>query len=140
MLLFVKTPLQPPEADAVANHAVNAVFTCAWVRHGLIVVFTGQVSTTGGAAVTVKVAVQVVVNGAQVLVYVKVTVVEPPQMDGAPWLLFVSAPLHPPLAVAVASHAAKAAFTWACVWHAAVVVFIGQVSTTVAGAVTVNVA
>ena len=71
-----------------------------------MVVFTGQASTTVGDAGTVKVAWQVVVNGAQVLVYVNVTVVEPPQFDGAPVLLFVSTPLHPPLALAVASHAA----------------------------------
>ena len=64
---------------------------------------------------TVKVARQVVINGAQVLVYVKVTVVEPPQLDGAPVLLFVSTPLHPPLADTVASHAAKAVFIVACV-------------------------
>ena len=46
------------------------------------------------------------VNGAQVLVYVKVTVVAPPQLDGAPVLLLVKTPLHPPLAEAVANHAA----------------------------------
>jgi hypothetical protein len=47
-------------------------------------------------------------------VYVNVTVVEPPQADGAPVLLFVIPLLQPPLADAVASHAAKAAFIDAC--------------------------
>lgn len=77
--------------------------------------FVGQVSTTVGAADTVNVAWQVVVNGAHVLVYVNVTVVEPPQADGAPELLLVNTPLQPPLAVAVANHVAKALFTAACV-------------------------
>jgi hypothetical protein len=71
---------------------------------------------------------------------VKVTVVEPPQADGAPVLLLVKTPLQPPLAEAVASQVAKAEFTAACVWQAATVVLIGQVSTTVGGAATVNVA
>jgi hypothetical protein len=70
---------------------------------------------------------------------VKVTVVEPPQALGAPVLLFVKTPLQPPLAEAVASQVAKAVFTAACVWQAAVVVFTGQVSTTVGAAGTVNV-
>jgi hypothetical protein len=71
---------------------------------------------------------------------VKVTVVLPPQADGAPVLLFVKTPLQPPLAVAVASHVAKAALTAACVWHAAAVVLVGQVSTTGGAAGTVKVA
>ena len=69
-----------------------------------------------------------------------VTVVEPPQALGAPVLLFVKTPLQPPEALAVASHVAKAASTAPCVWQAAVVVFTGQVSTTVGAAATVNVA
>ncbi len=99
----------------------------------------GQVSCGGGAVVTVKVAWQVVINGAQLLVYVNVTVVEPPQKEGAPVLLFVKAPLQPPLAVAVANQVAKAVFTATCVWQAATVVLVGQVSTTGGGAVTVKV-
>ena len=67
MLLFVKTPLQPPLAVAVANQVAKAVFTAACVWQAVVVVFTGQVSTTGEEA-TVKVAWQVVVNGAQLLV------------------------------------------------------------------------
>jgi hypothetical protein len=81
----------------------------------LTVTAAGHVITTVGGAATVNVAVQVVVNGAQLLVYVNVTVVEPPQAGGAPVLLFVSTPLQPPLADAVASHVAKAVFTAACV-------------------------
>jgi hypothetical protein len=71
---------------------------------------------------------------------VKVTVVEPPQADGAPVLLLVKTPLQPPLALAVASQVLKAAFTAAWVWQAVVVVFIGQVSVTVGAAATVKVA
>jgi hypothetical protein len=56
--------------------------------------------------------------------------VEPPQALGAPVLLFVRTPLQPPLALAVASQVAKAVFTAACVWQAAVVVLVGQVRTT----------
>ena len=65
----------------------------------------GQVNDITGGAVTVNVAEHVVVNGSQVLVYVNVTVVEPPQEDGAPVLSFVMTPLQPPLADAVANHA-----------------------------------
>jgi hypothetical protein len=73
-------------------------------------------------------------------VYVKVTVVEPPQALGAPVLLLVKTPLQPPLALAVASHVAKAVFIAACVWQAAAVVLVGQVSTTVGAAATVKIA
>jgi hypothetical protein len=68
VLLFVKTPLQPPLALAVASQAVKAEFTAACIWQAAAVVFVGQVSTTGGATDTVKVAWQVVVSGAQVLV------------------------------------------------------------------------
>jgi hypothetical protein len=63
----------------------------------------------------VKVAEQVVVAGAQLLVYVNVTVADPPQLDGAAPALLLRAPLHPPLEVAVASQAVNSAFTWAWV-------------------------
>ena len=106
-----------------------------------MVVFTGQVITTAVGAGTVNVAWQVVVNGAQLLVYVKLTVVEPPvQALGAPVLLFVNTPLHPPLPDAVTNHALKALFTCACDKQAAVVLFTGQVIDTVGGPGTVNVA
>ncbi len=65
---------------------------------------------------------------------------EPPQADGAPVLLLVKTPLHPPLAVALASHAANWAFTADCVWQAATVVLTGQLNTTGGGAATVKVA
>jgi hypothetical protein len=67
-------------------------------------------------------------------------VVEPPQALGAPVLLFVKTPLQPPLALAVASQVEKAVLTAACVWQAANVVLVGQVSTTVGAAGTVKVA
>ena len=140
MLLFVKAPLQPPLPLAVASQVAKAVFTAACVWQTTVVVFTGQVSATVGGAVTVKVAWQVVVVGAQELVYVNVTVVEPPQAEGGPVLLLVRPPLQPPVPLAVASQVAKAEFTAACVWHAAVVVFTGQVSTTVGAGGTVKVA
>ena len=55
-------------------------------------------------------------------------------------MLLVKTPLQPPLALAVASQVANAALPAACVWQAAVVVLVGQVSTTVGGAATVKVA
>ncbi len=91
--------------------------------------------TSGG---TVNVAWHVVVAAVQLFVAVNVTVVVPPQASGAPVLLFVS--VAHPLTDAVANQAAKAEFICACVWQLAVVVFTGQVSTTVDGAGTVNVA
>ena len=154
VLLLVKTPLQPPVPLAEANHVEKAVLIAAWDWQAAAVVFVGQISTTGGAAVTVKVAWQVVPLeigetgapfcpvglGAQLFVYVKVTVVEPPQAEGAPVLLFVNTPLQPPLAEAVANQVEKAVLIAAWDWHAAAVVFVGQVSTTGGAAVTVKVA
>ena len=60
--------MHPPLADAVANHALKAVFTCASVKQAAVLVFTGQVNDTVGGAGTVNVAWQVVVKGAQLLV------------------------------------------------------------------------
>jgi len=99
--------LHPPDADAVANHALKAVFTCACVKQAAVEVFTGQVNDTTGGPVTVKVAEQVAVNGSQLLVYVNVTVVEPPQEDGAPVLSLVMTTLQPPVDDAVANQAAN---------------------------------
>ena len=67
MLLFVRTPLHPPLALAVASHAANCVFTAACVWQEATVVFTGQVKTAADGAVTVNVAEQVA-TGAQLLV------------------------------------------------------------------------
>ena len=78
--------------------------------------------------------------GAQLFVYVKVTVVEPPQAEGAPTLLLVKTPLQPPLADAVANQVEKAVLIAACDWQAAAVVFVGQVRLTVGAAGTVKVA
>jgi hypothetical protein len=66
-------------------------------------VLTAQVSTTGGAGVTVKLAAQVLVS--HVLVTVNVTVLVPPaQTRGAGPPLFPTAPrLQPPLADTVPS-------------------------------------
>ena len=99
----------------------------------------GQVIEGGVAAVTVNEAEQVVVAGAHEEVYVNVTTLVPPQAAGpAVPPLWLRAPLHPPLEVAVASHATKAASTWACVWLAAIVVLAGHTSDTGGGAVTVK--
>ena len=68
VLLLVSTPLQPPDADAVASQVAKAVFTAACVWQAATEVFIGQLSTTMGTGGTVKVAWQVVVSGAQVLV------------------------------------------------------------------------
>ena len=80
-----------------------------------MVVLAGQVKRTAGGLLTVKEAVQVVLVGAQLLVHVKVTVTVPPQLDGAAPALLITAPLHPPLPLAVASHAANSLFTAAWV-------------------------
>ena len=67
-MLFVNTPLQPPLALAVPSQVVKAEFTAICVWQAEVVVFAGHVSTTGAGAATVKVAMQVVIRGAQVLV------------------------------------------------------------------------
>jgi hypothetical protein len=68
---------------------------------------------------------------------VKVTVVDPPEADGAPVLLLVSTPLHPPLAVAVANQVLNWVLMADCVCPAPMVVFVGQFSTTGGGTVKV---
>jgi hypothetical protein len=93
------------------------------------VTLTAQVSITGGAMITVNEAVHV--TGLwQELVTVKVTVVEPPVLGGAPVLLFESVALHPPVKFAVASQVANFASIAACDCPGASVTFTGQVSTT----------
>ncbi len=64
-----------------------------------------QVRVTGVAAVTVNVALQVLVTS-HVEVTVQVTVFDPPQAEGAPVELLVIWALQPPVKEAVASHAA----------------------------------
>jgi hypothetical protein len=56
----------------------------------------GHVNTTAGAAVTVKVALQLT-GDSQELVTVNVAVAIPPQADGAPLFIFEIEALHPPL-------------------------------------------
>ena len=64
----------------------------------------GQVNTTGGAVVTVKLATHVrVVSQSEVTV--NVTDVVPPQANGAPVLLFVKTGLHPPVSETVLNQA-----------------------------------
>jgi hypothetical protein len=61
--------LHPPLADAVANHALKALLTCACVKQAdVLKLFGGHVNDITGGAGTVNVAWQVVVNGAHVLV------------------------------------------------------------------------
>jgi hypothetical protein len=67
VLLFVNTPLHPPLADAVANHELKALFTCACVKQAAVVVVTGQVNDTTGGTGTVNVAEQVDVLGSDVV-------------------------------------------------------------------------
>ena len=75
------------------------------VLHPTMLRVLAQVTITGGVSVaTVKVDVHVIVCGGQVLVYVNVTVLDPPHLDGAPVLLFVIVPLHPPPAFTDLSH------------------------------------
>ena len=71
----------------------------------MIVVLDGAVNTIAGAAVTVKVALAVVLV-AQELVTVQTTVADPPHEDGAAVELLVIVGLQPPLLVAAANHAA----------------------------------
>jgi hypothetical protein len=137
-LLLVSTPLQPPLPATVANHVANLALMAACVWPKASVWFVGQVSDTVGAAATVKVACPLL-PGPQPLVTVKVTVVEPPQAEGAPVLLLVRTALQPPVKLAVASQFAKAVLTAAWVWQAGVVMFTGIVRDAPWGTVQVNV-
>ena len=68
-----------------------------------------------GAELTENVRVHSVINGAQLLVYVHVTMVLPPHADGATVALLLSIPSHPPLAVAVSNHKVNAVSMAPCV-------------------------
>jgi len=68
VLLLVKTPRQGLTTETVANQAAYFALMAAWDWHGPSVASIGQISTTPSGASTVKVAIQVVVNGAQLLV------------------------------------------------------------------------
>jgi hypothetical protein len=97
---------------------------------------------TVGAVSTVKVFVQEVVTGSQLLVYVHVTVVNPPNAEGATGVAgtVVNIPSHPPLAVVVRSHAANEASMTAWVCPAGSVLSDAQVNTTAGAVGTVKVA
>jgi hypothetical protein len=77
---------------------------------------------------------------------VKVIVVVPPQADGAPLfglselLLFDNTGLHPPLTLALANHAVKAASIASWVWQDGSVVLVGGVKVNTGAGVTVKVA
>jgi hypothetical protein len=138
-LLLEMAALQPPLKVAVASQVVNFALMAAWVWQEASVTLLGQVRVTAGAVVTVNVAVHVL-GPSQELVTVNVTVAEPPQADGAAPALLEMAALQPPLKVAVANHAANLESMAACVWQAASVTLVGQVSVTAGAVVTVNVA
>ena len=76
---------------------------CDW--QAASVLSDAQVNTTAGAAVTVKVFVQVTVVS-QSLARVHVTVDDPPHAGGGPVLLLVSTQLHEQVEVAEASQVA----------------------------------
>jgi hypothetical protein len=104
LLVTVPRP-HPPDACAVASHAVYAAATCSCVLQDGMVVLLAHVSVTAGAAVTVNVALQVL-TASQELVTLNVTVLLPPHAAGAdpPLLVTVPSP-HPPDACAVNNHA-----------------------------------
>jgi hypothetical protein len=60
----VSTPLHPPLAVVVNSHAAKEELIAAWDWQAASVLSLAQVNVTAGAAVTVKVFVQVVVYGA----------------------------------------------------------------------------
>jgi len=60
--------LHPPLPLAVPSHVAYSASTATCVWHAATVKSEAQVNTTAGAAVTVNVALQVVVIGAQLLV------------------------------------------------------------------------
>ena len=81
--------------------------------HAGTVTLVPQLKTTVGAAVTVNVLVQDCVCPQLPTVYVHVTSLVAPQAEGGLVVdaLFVSTPLHPPLAVVDAKNVVHAAFT-----------------------------
>lgn len=132
----VSVGLQPPEKLTLFFQLVNNVSTAPCVLQDATVVSDGQVRVRLLGAVTVKVAVQVLL-ASHVLVTVKVTVLVPPQAAGAPVLLLVKTALQPPDLVAVLSQVVNLESMADWVWQAASVWFVGQVSTTEVGVGTV---
>ncbi len=78
----------------------------------------GAVVTSAGTGVTVKIALQVTKPQPVVEVDVNITVFEPPQISGAPVLLFESTPF---VALAVLNHNKKAVLISACDVQAVIV-------------------
>jgi hypothetical protein len=136
--LLEMAALQPPVNVAVVSQVANLESMAAWVWQAASVTLAAHVKATGELW-TVNVA-EHVLGDSQELVTVNVTVVVPPQADGAPELLLEMAALQPPENVTVASHAANLESMAACVWQAASVTLAGQVKVTAGAAVTVNVA
>jgi hypothetical protein len=97
----IVTVADPQLSDAVGGTIVGIGAVQSMSTLAGVVVNTGGVLSAG----TVNVALQVL-GASQELVTVNVTVLEPPHLLGAPVLLLVTDPRpHPPVAVAVASHA-----------------------------------
>jgi hypothetical protein len=138
VLLLLSTPLHPPVKVAEASQLLYNVFTAAWVRQVPTVRFVAQLIDTAVTAGTVKVAVQVF-TPSQVLVTVHITVFDPPQASGAPVLLLVSTPLHPPVKVVDASQLLYRVFTADWVRQEPTVMLVAQLMVTAGALVTVKV-
>ena len=101
VLSFVRAPSQPPEALTLASQVAKAALMAAWVWPNGSVAFVGQLRTTGGDEVTVKVLWQVWVSGAQVLKTLKVTVFTSPHLDGEKFPSLLPVTSQPPFELAV---------------------------------------
>jgi hypothetical protein len=95
ILLCDKVVPQPKIVFAEPIHKLYAAFACACVPHAANVKFAGQVSVEIGDSITLNVEVHVT-GALQLSKSVNTTVLEPPQADGAPVLLFDTTGLHPP--------------------------------------------
>jgi hypothetical protein len=138
VLLFVKTELQPPVTLADANQALYLALTSPVDWQAASVTSAGQFKTAVGAAVTVKVRVQVAATP-QLDMAVNITVLDPPQANGAPELLLVNVALQPPVTLAEANQALYLDMMSAVDWQAASVTSAGQFKLTTGAVVTVNV-
>jgi hypothetical protein len=103
----------------------------------LMVMASGHVMLGGGIGATVKVALQVTLFE-QLLMPVNTTVFVPPHSDGAPFALFATIGVQPPVIVAVASQLVNNASTSACDLQVFKVKLVGHVNTSGGGADTVN--
>ena len=138
-LKSVDTVPQPPVVVKPAIQVAKAASTVACVEQAGIVTADGQLTDKVGAAVTVKVEVQVS-DCPQSSFAVNVIFTTPPQNDGASKpLKSVDTVPQPPVVVKPAIQVAKAASTVACVEQAGMVTAAGQVTDKVGAAVTINV-